>query len=136
MKKITAAQLLENKILLALLPFFFVIVNFLFKHYSLAYQAIALDEPFSIYYAQFNPITIIQELSNGNNPPLFELLLHIWIKLFDTSELAVRFLPCAFSSISVYFLYQIGRRFFSLKTAILVSVIFTFSNYSYFMNTS
>lgn len=105
------------------------IINFLFKHYSIAYQALALDEPFSVYYAQFDPIHIIKTLAQGNNPPLYEMLLHFWIKLFGTNEASVRFLSCVFSSVSVYYLFQIGRKFFSLKTAVLASLLFTFSNY-------
>jgi 4-amino-4-deoxy-L-arabinose transferase-like glycosyltransferase len=117
-----------NKFLF-LIPFGFVLINYLFKERFLEFQNIAGDEPFSIYYAQLSPSEIIHFLSQGNNPPLFELILHYWIKFFGISEYAVRFLPMLFSVISVYFVYKIAADFFNLKTAIISASIFTFSNF-------
>jgi uncharacterized membrane protein len=73
--------------------------------------------------------TIIGELSQGNNPPFYEILLHIWTSFFGISELSVRFPSVVFSSLTVYFIYQICRKFFNTKTAILAAILFTLSNY-------
>ena len=40
------------------------------------------DECFSLYYAQFSPIDIIHTILQGDNQPLWELLLHYWILAF------------------------------------------------------
>ena len=112
-----------------LIPIFFILINFYVKFKFISYQSIAGDEPFSIYFSQFNITTIISHLSSGNNPPLFEIILHLWIKLFGISETSVRLLPCLFSSITVYFIYKIGQKFFSFKSAIIASLFFTLSNY-------
>jgi uncharacterized membrane protein len=110
-------------------PLLFVLANFGLKLKCITNQSIAQDEPFSIYFSQFDVSTIISFLSKGNNPPLFEIILHFWTQLFGIGELSVRFLPCLFSSFSVYFIYRIGQKFFDVKTAVLASSLFTLSIY-------
>lgn len=65
-------------------------MNFLFTHTPLLYfiQSFWRDEAFSVILAQYSPIEIIARSSM--EPPVFYLLLHFWIKLFGTSEIAAR----------------------------------------------
>jgi len=110
-------------------PIILVFINFALKIRYVSYPSLAKDEPFSVYYSQFDVATIVSELSRGNNPPLYEVFLHIWTSIFGISELSVRFPSVVFSSLTVYFIYQICRKFFSVKAAILAAVLFTLSNY-------
>lgn len=96
----------------------------------LTFQDIANDEPFSIYHAQFSASTIIDQLKNYNNPPLFELVLHYWIKLFGISPLSVRTLPMLISAASSIALYMFAKKHFSMKIAILSSLFLSFSSLS------
>jgi hypothetical protein len=41
-----------------------------------SYAEIAIDEPFSIMVAQMPIAEILSFLGGGNNPPLFEIILH------------------------------------------------------------
>ena len=109
------------------IPIALVIVNVIVKSVFLTTQPISHDEPFTIYHAQFDLINLIDYLKNYNNPPLFEILIHFWIKLFGVSELSVRILPMLFSSFAVLFIYNIGKTFFDEVTAVVSSVLFTFS---------
>jgi len=111
------------------IPLLLITVNFVLKIWHLDSQSIANDEPFSIFAAQMDVTSIISELSSGNNPPLFEIMLHYWVKIFGISPFSVRFLPFLFSVFTVYFIYKIGRLFFGFPVAILTSLIFSFSNY-------
>ena len=51
------------------------------------------------------------------NPPLFELTLHAWIKLFGDSELAVRMLPALFGIAGVLMAYILVRRLIGSRGA-------------------
>ena len=84
------------------------LLNIIIKVMYLSFQPISHDEPFTVYHAQFDFYNIIHYLKNYNNPPLFELILHFWIKCFGISPFSVRFLPMLFSSLSVVLFYKIG----------------------------
>jgi len=118
-------QLDYNTILL----FSLIVFNFIFKGYYISYTSIAGDEPFSIFYAKLDLQTIINDLSSGNNPPLYEVLLHFWIKVFGTSSAAVRLLSLIFSSITVFYIYKLGKSFFNIRVAVYTALLFIFSNY-------
>ncbi len=74
-------------------------------------------------------LTIINELAKGNNPPLYELFLHGWVKLGGTDPFWVRLPSVIFSSMTAVMIYNLGRRFINREVAIVGSLIFTFSTF-------
>ena len=52
------------------------------------------------------------------NPPLYYLMLHLWTKVFGTSEAGLRSLSVAGSVGSVYLVYLLGRELFSWRIAV------------------
>ncbi len=105
------------------------VLNVVYKGIYLDSQSIASDEPFSIFVAQWPPTDIIRHLATGNNPPLWELLLHYWIQVFGTGTFSVRVMPLIFSSLSAVMVFMIGNRFVSRGVGIMASLLFTFSNF-------
>lgn len=105
------------------------LVNVILKFLYLGTESVSHDEPFSIYHAQFDLPALVRYLKGYNNPPLYEIVLHGWIKLFGISEISVRFLPMLFSCFSAVFIYKIGKEFFNHKIAVLSCLIFTFSTF-------
>lgn len=116
------------------IPILLVVLNFVLKIIFLDTQSIANDEPFSIFAAQMDISAIFSELTEGNNPPFFEIMLHFWIKIFGISPFSVRFLPFLFSVFTVLVIYKIGRSFFNNQIALFSALIFTFSNYHLFFS--
>ncbi len=119
----------NNRWMVSVTPFFLVLVNFFLKLIYLSSNSIGGDEPFSIFYAQLDIPAIVQMLYGENNPPLHFFFLHYWIRLFGISEFAVRFPSLIFSSLTVYFIYKIGKTFFNYRIALTAALIFTFSSF-------
>jgi len=111
------------------LPLLLMMLNFVLKGIYIAHDSLAHDEPFSVFYSQFDIKAIINELSKGNNPPFYEIFLHFWTAIFGISELSVRFPSLIFSTVTVIFIYQIGKRNFNSKVAVISALLFIFSNY-------
>ncbi len=102
------------------------------------------DECFSIYHAQMSPRLIYHHLSTGNNPPLYEWILHFWMGWFGDSAFSVRFLSLIFSSLTTAAIFILGlqmaatdrpstERRGNLRLGILAATFFLASNYSTFL---
>jgi mannosyltransferase len=85
-------------------------INFGFKFINLTAEPVWYDECFSIFYSQ-QPFSNILDVSKWEPPPpLFNLILHCWIKLFGVSEFGVRLFPAMCSSLAgVYQKHSHGR---------------------------
>ncbi|HQN15363.1 MAG TPA: glycosyltransferase family 39 protein [Bacteroidales bacterium] len=118
---------LNKKYEVIITAFLFFVLNFFLKILFVSANDIAMDEPFSIYYAQMDLSSIFTMLKTENNPPLHFLLLHYWIKAFGISPLSVRFLSVLFSALTAPLIYFIGQKFFSKQTGLIAGLIFTLS---------
>ena len=98
----------------------------------LGHLTIDLDEPFSIFHAQHSPDELFGLFRNENNPPLHFVLLHFWIKLFGIGPEAVRSLSLLFSMLTIPVLYRIGKRFVNHTGAIILPVLFIFSDFHHY----
>jgi len=115
-----------------LFPALLLLLSFILRIIYLNGGDIAGDEPFTIFYSQADFETFAAMMKNENNPPLFFLLLHFWIKVFGISSFSTRFLPLIFSTVTVLYIYKIGREFFNIRVAIIASLLFAFSNFHIF----
>lgn len=113
---------------------FILLLNLVFKVLFLDSQPIAGDEPFSIYMAGMSPSEIVTHLMTGNNPPLWELLLHYWTRVFGIGPFSVRFMPLLFSSFTAVVIFRIGSDFWNWRMGLVASLLFTFSNYHVFFS--
>jgi mannosyltransferase len=111
-------------------PVLLFVICFVIRLIYLTTQDICIDEPFSIYHAQGSVTDIIKYLKPTNNPPLYELILHFWIKLFGISAFSVRFLPMLFGSLAVIFIYKIGLRYFSFWVGLCAALLYSFSSHA------
>jgi len=66
---------------------------------------------------------IITTVTRDTSPPLYYLLLHTWMKIFGTSEIAIRSLSFLFFLGTVTIVYFIGKHLWDKKTGILAALL-------------
>lgn len=93
---------------------------------------IALDEPFSIFWAQQDVGEMVTALNQGNNSPLHFLLLNFWERIFGISPLAVRSLSLLLSMATIPLLFALARKVLARDFAALVVGVFIFSRFNHF----
>ena len=94
--------------------------------------SIDLDEPFSIFYAQQELSEFIPFMTDGNNPPLYFILLHYWMEIFGSDPFAVRAMSLLFSLLSIVFLFKFGKKMGGYQLALVVCGLFIFSTYNHY----
>jgi uncharacterized membrane protein len=107
---------------------FLVILNIVLKSIYLIDYNIDLDEPYTLFHSQQSLKEFFPIFKRENNPPLYFVILHFWIKLFGVGILAARILPMLFSSFAVIYIFKTGKKFLNLKIGLGVSFLYTFSN--------
>ncbi len=103
-------------------------INWLLTHTPLLYftQSIWRDEAFSIFVAQ-RPLSFIFT-SLGFEPPLYYALLHFWVKIFGTGEIAARSLSLlGFSLATVIVILWSEKLFKTTWLQIVVPILFFFN---------
>ena len=103
--------------------------------YNLGRESLTTDEYFSFYLAR-QPLEQIvfghQTPSNPNTiPPLYEIILHFWLKIFGISDFAQRSLSAVLGILSVYLIYRMGSLLFNVPTG-LISGLFASLSLSWF----
>jgi 4-amino-4-deoxy-L-arabinose transferase-like glycosyltransferase len=103
--------------------------------YNLGRESLTTDEYFSFYLARQPLAKVIfghQSSSNPNTiPPLYEIILHLWLKIFGISEFAQRSLSACLGILSVYLIYRLAGLLFNIPTG-LISALFASLSLSWF----
>ena len=102
-------------------------VNLVFKLQYITYSSFDLDEAVHIWYAQLPLPEVIAQASNDPNPPLFNILISGWIKLFGVTEFAARCFSLLFSALAAGALFIFLKRNMSLRIALIAVTLFTVS---------
>src|SRR3989339_991742 len=90
------------------------------------------DEAFSAHFAALDVGQMLHYLRFENNPPLYFILLHFWIKLFGNSELALRLPSIIFGVASIPMIYILGKRLHSSTAGLFASFLLAISSFQVF----
>ena len=99
------------------------------RFYGLTHQSLWLDEVISVQVAQRSPAGIVEKLKTDSHPPLFYFILKGWMKLFGSSETAVRALPALFGLLLLPVLYWIGAALFGRRAGLLTALVAAVSQF-------
>lgn len=91
------------------------------------------DESFSLYVSLQSLPEAIRMLCKGDNPPLWEVLLHFWIKPFGISEVAIRSLSLIFSTLTLIPIYLLGEKYIHRMAGLAASLFYCFSTFSIYL---
>lgn len=94
---------------------------------------LGFDEGFSLYISLLQPSEIVRLLCQGDNPPLWELLLHGWTRLFGISEISIRSLSLLFSVLTVIPIYHLGERYLHRFVGMAAALFYCCSTFSIFL---
>lgn len=105
------------------------IIDFILNHTPIFYltQSVWRDEAFSYFLAKPNILQVIVNTANDFNPPLYYLLLNLWIQIFGKTDETLRMLSFLFHLLTVYLAYLFAKRIFSKKFAFFVAAFTLFN---------
>lgn len=84
-------------------------------------QSLWLDEAINVLATtQYSFLGMITEYAKADfHPPLFFIILWPWIKLFGSSEIAVRIPSIIFGLLAIYIVYLIGKKIYSERLGLI-----------------
>lgn len=90
--------------------------------FRLGSNSLWLDESMSVWFANRSLGDVLLMQPSGDvHPPLYYLILSLWIRLFGSGEFQVRLLSTAFGVASIPLLYIVVKNLFRNSSAALVS---------------
>ncbi len=108
---------------------FFLIVTFtglLLRVINLNLNSYWLEELMSVMISSKDSVSdVIQGCISDFHPPLYQIILHYYIKLFGDSELSTRFLSVIFGTLSIFVFYFILELIYGEKKATEISLLFS-----------
>ncbi len=106
--------------------------------YGLTFESFDHDELFSVYCSvyqngAFAIIKTFLELYESNSP-LFNILLHYWIKLLGPGELSIRLLPTLFGIASLPSIFILGKKIFNTNVGLIALMGLSFMTSSIYFS--
>lgn len=95
---------------------------------------LGFDEGFSLFVSLKKQTDIVNLLCTGDNPPLWEIMLHFWVGIFGISEIAIRCLSLIFNALTIIPIYLIGEKHIGRHAGAAASLFFAFSSFSIFLS--
>lgn len=105
------------------------LVNLIVRGWNNDELSLSRDEPFTLYFSQLPPSRLIPIVLETNNPPTFELLLHLWTELFGTDLKTLRWLPTLLISLGAIPFFRLSQRVLSPTGVVLSSILYLASNH-------
>ena len=106
---------------------FILLVAISLRLYQLGNESLWFDEGGSIRWAAQSIPRILDSASDAFHPPFYFLILHFWMMIWGSGEIAVRFLSLIFGVFSIAGIYLIGRLLFDRAVGLIAALIATLS---------
>ena len=107
-----------------------VLIGIFLRLYHLGTQSFWEDEAFSVFVSKGSLFQICYITATDVHPPLYYWILHYWLVLFGTSEVATRALSALFGVLAIPVIYMLGDRLFNKEAGLLAALILAFSTFN------
>jgi uncharacterized membrane protein len=111
----------------SVLAFAFVALSFVLRLICLNCNDIALDEPFTLYWANKSVGEISALAMDENNPPLYFLIQHYWMQFFGKDANVLRWPSLIFGLLTVFVLVRIAAKRISVFGALVTGIFISLS---------
>lgn len=118
-----SSQQKDNRIVLLFTIIF--ILALVLRVIGLDRHELWIDEAYSVILAQGSLHELLSGLVNDAHPPLYYLILGLWMKLFGSGEFAIRFFSLIQGLLLIIILYRVGSSFFSPLVGLVAAFIAT-----------
>lgn len=99
----------------------------LFLAFYGAAKSLWLDEAYSVLVAKQSFSEMLVSLENDAHPPLYYLLLSVWIKIFGDGEITLRSLSALFYLGGVFTIYWLGQEIYERRVGFLAAFLYALS---------
>jgi mannosyltransferase len=105
-----------------------VFLAFTLRSARLGHQSFWYDEGQSYYFAHQDSLgAMLGVISDSDHPPLYFILLYLWMSVAGRSEFTLRFTALFWSVLLVPLVYLLGRRAFGTKEGMLAALLMAIS---------
>lgn len=104
--------------------FFIVFISFVLRLISIN-QSFWLDEGINVVFAKsLSYKNLILNYPLGDfHPPLFHIILKLFLQIFTATELSARMPSVIFGALTVYVIYLIGKKLYDIKTGLIAATL-------------
>lgn len=106
------------------------IAGFMLRMYRLDGPSLWLDELHTFQRASLSLAGTLADLAVNPFPPLYYILMNIWIKIFGAGAAALRFPSVIFSTLSIFFIFKLAKELYGKEAGILAVLLLCISPYS------
>ena len=123
------ANKIKNKSI-SIVLFCIVTLGFCLRLYHLSRPSLWLDEIITVCTIKGSLLETVRNLFVSPNPPLYYVLMNLWVKFFGTSEFALRSPSLIFSFLSIIFIFKLTKELFNEKVGIVSALLLSIWPYS------
>lgn len=128
-------QFLNNHLYKFIIIFLLLLTSFIYI-YKIDLLSLDCDEIFTINIA--NLPELYDVIHEGNiedtHPPLYHFLLFFFVKVFGVTEFSIRLFSAFCGILSIYFIFVLSRKMFSVNEGVISSLLLAFNTYILYIN--
>lgn len=110
--------------------FLILILGFILRLYHLGVPSLWFDELMTAGRIDYPLIQVVKNLFVSPFPPLYYIMMHLWVNIFGVSEVTLRFPSLIFSILSIFFIFKLAKELYDEDVGLISALLLSVSPYS------